>query len=86
MVQVLLLWDRVMGFDTLLVLAIAAVGLFTWRGHMLRSSRGRREAEAALQHFVGVRAVPLLQSVLFLCGGSASGGVGADMEPAVYRF
>ena len=80
--QVLLLWDRVIGFDTLLVFAIAAVGLFTWRAHMLRCCRGRREAEAALQHFAGVRVAPLLQSVLFLCSGSAAGVAGIDLEDA----
>lgn len=79
-VQVLLLWDRMIGFDTLLVFAIAAVGIFTWRARMLRSCCGRREAEAALQHLAGVRAVPLLQSVLFLCGGSACAALGIDME------
>jgi hypothetical protein len=76
--QVLLLWDRVIGFDTLLVFAIAAVGIFTWRAYMLRTCCERREAEAALQHLAGVRAVPLLQSVLFLCGGTAGSTVGKD--------
>lgn len=76
----LLLWDRVIGFDTLLVLTIAAVGIFTWRAHMLRSCSGCQEAQAALQHLTGVRAVPLLQSVLFLCGGSAASALGIDMD------
>lgn len=79
-VQVLLLWDRVIGFDSLLVFAIAAVGIFTWRAHMLRSCSTCHEAQAALQHLAGVRAGPLLQSVLFLCGGSAAAAVGIDAE------
>lgn len=78
--QVLLLWDRVIGFDTLLVFALAAAGIFIWRANMLRSCRGRKEAEAAVQHLAGVRAVPLLQSILFLCSGSASSALMVDME------
>jgi hypothetical protein len=86
--QVLLLWDRVIGFDTLLVFAIAAVGIFTWRAYMLRSTSDRHEADAALQHLAGVRAVPLLQSVLFLCGGRAGStpGIGNKDSDVVYTI
>eukprot|EP00892_Ulva_mutabilis_P004903 jgi/Ulvmu1/2785/UM140_0015.1 len=67
--EVLLLWDRVIGFDSLLVLPAAAAALFAWRGCMLRECTCAGEATAALQHLSQVQIIPILQGLLFLTGG-----------------
>lgn len=66
--QVLLLWDRVIGFDSLLILPVAAAAILAWRGAMLRECTCKAEAEAVLQHLTQVQIVPLVQTLLFLIG------------------
>jgi hypothetical protein len=85
--QVLLLWDRVVSFDSLFVFAVAAAGILAWRAHMLRGCRNAQEVEASLQQLKGVRVVPLLQSILFLCGGSSpAAGLASDSGDAFYAL
>lgn len=71
-VQVLLLWDRVIGYDSLLVLPLAAAAVLAWRGAMLRECSSAEEAAAVLEYLSQLQIVPLLQSLLFLTGSSGS--------------
>lgn len=63
-----MLWDRVIGYDSLLVLSVAAAAVVAWRGAMLRECSSAEEAAAALEHLTQLQIVPLLQSLLFLTG------------------
>jgi hypothetical protein len=72
--EVLLLWDRVIGFDSLLVFAVAAAGLFAWRASLLRDCGDEQEARAVLEDMAGVQIVPLLQTVLFLSDAKGEKG------------
>jgi len=63
--QVLLLWDRVVGFDSLLPLAVLAAAVFSFRQHALRSTRTASEVTEVMEHINTLKVVPLLQHVLF---------------------
>jgi hypothetical protein len=63
--QVLLLWDRVVGFDSLLPLAVLATAVFSFRQHALRSARTMSEVMEVMEHINTLKVVPLLQHVLF---------------------
>ena len=64
--EVLALWDRVVGCDSLVLLPIAAVALLAWRCAPLQACASASEVETVLQHMSCVRIVPLVQGLLFL--------------------
>ncbi|GLD99282.1 hypothetical protein PINS_up008000 [Pythium insidiosum] len=66
--QLLLLWDRVVGYDSIEVLAVAAAALFHFRADELATSGVARleDARALFAELLDVRIVPLLQEYLFL--------------------
>lgn len=70
--QVLLLWDRVIGFDTLLPIALLAVGVFRFKRTALLACRKVSTAEEILADLTPVRVVPLMQDALF-CAAPADG-------------
>jgi hypothetical protein len=47
---VLLLWDRVVGFDSLLPLPVLAVAVFSFRGDALRCARSGAEVLEVMEH------------------------------------
>eukprot|EP00041_Stephanoeca_diplocostata_P038176 m.1481930 g.1481930 ORF g.1481930 m.1481930 type:complete len:539 (-) comp25178_c0_seq22:2789-4405(-) len=63
--QVLLLWDRVLGWDSLLVLPLLAVAIFAYRKHDLLAATSARQAEKLLTDCVALNSIALLQSFLF---------------------
>lgn len=63
--QVLLLWDRIVGFDSLHVLPVLSFALFALRQRALAKARSRREAEFIMADCRSVAVVPLLQYALF---------------------
>ena len=64
--EVLLLWDRVLGFDSLELLPLLAAAIFVFRKADLCAAQSMDEVESLLEEFGGLKVVPLLQQVLFL--------------------
>ena len=63
--QTLLLWDRIVGCDTLLILPVLAVSVFRFRRSRLLRSLTARQAEKILADCVELNAIALLQFALF---------------------
>ncbi|CAH8848529.1 unnamed protein product [Trichobilharzia szidati] len=63
--QVLLLWDRILGFDSLEILAVLAVAIFSYRRANLLSVKTTNEVEAILADLTPLRVISLLQMVIF---------------------
>ncbi|EFJ43152.1 hypothetical protein VOLCADRAFT_119175, partial [Volvox carteri f. nagariensis] len=68
--EVLLLWDRVIGLDSLLPLPLLAAAVLCFRRHVLLSCTSPLEVVSALSDVSQLRVVPLLQAVLFPGPGS----------------
>ncbi|KAI6657960.1 TBC1 domain family member 19 [Oopsacas minuta] len=64
--QVLLLWDRIIGFKSLLLLPIAATAIFEFRSSNLMQVQRSEEAEAVLYNLNHVAIIPLIQQFLFV--------------------
>ena len=66
MSQVLLLWDRILGFDTLELLPLFAAAVFAFRRNALLQVESSKDAVVVLEDLKAISAVPLLQCVLFM--------------------
>lgn len=64
--QVLLLWDRVVGFDSLLPLPVLAASIFAFRASALMQAQDADRARRILMDPSKLQVVPLLQAVLFV--------------------
>ena len=65
MEQVLLLWDRVLGFDSLLLLPALAVAIFAFRSRTLLVAESAEEVVEIMADPGRLQVVPLLQFFLF---------------------
>ena len=65
--EVLQLWDRVIGFDDVMLLPAAAAAVLAWRSQALRACGSAAEVSEVLRDLEQIRIVPLLQALLFLC-------------------
>ncbi|RLN74905.1 hypothetical protein BBJ28_00015186 [Nothophytophthora sp. Chile5] len=63
--QVLLLWDRVVGYDSLELVAIFAAALFHFRANELERVTSREEADDLFAELIDIPVVTLLQGYLF---------------------
>ncbi|RUS90119.1 hypothetical protein EGW08_002086, partial [Elysia chlorotica] len=63
--QVLLLWDRILAFDSLEVLPVLAVAIFSFRKTNLMKVQTFNAAEAVLADLFTLQVIPLLQLALF---------------------
>merc|ERR1711972_661632 len=63
--QVLWLWDRVIGFDSVQLIAVLAAAVFAFRSRVLLSSRSPEDVELVFSDISSLRALPLLQGFLF---------------------
>jgi hypothetical protein len=63
--QVLLLWDRVVGFDSPEIIAYLAAALFHFRASELLHATTREAVDELFAELLEVQVVPLLQSYLF---------------------
>jgi hypothetical protein len=63
--QVLLLWDRIIGFDNLNVLPILAAALFAFRSDSLLAAEDAAEVSEIMSEFKRIKIVALLQHFLF---------------------
>ncbi|KAK9823267.1 hypothetical protein WJX72_001466 [[Myrmecia] bisecta] len=76
--QVLLLWDRIIGFDSLLPLPLLAVALISCRHQVLLGCDTGAEAVEAMSDMSQLKVVPLLQGLLLAAeaaGYLTAGGV-----------
>lgn len=64
--EVLLLWDRVVGYDSLELVAIFAAALFHFRADELEAAASKDDIEEAFAELIEIQVVPLLQEYLFL--------------------
>ncbi|CAD5123718.1 DgyrCDS12037 [Dimorphilus gyrociliatus] len=63
--QVLLLWDRILAYDSLEILAVLAVAIFSFRKTNLLQIQSFQAAEAVMNDLTGLKVIPLLQLTLF---------------------
>lgn len=65
MAELLLLWDRIVGFDSLLPVVLLAVAVLVVRRKVLLAAGSPADVSAALEDISQLKVVPLLQSLLF---------------------
>ncbi|KAG2373858.1 hypothetical protein C9374_011743 [Naegleria lovaniensis] len=63
--QLLLLWDRILGFSNLYILPILAVSIFLFRSKYLLKVTSKQEILDIFSDFTVVQVIPLLQMFLF---------------------
>uniref|UniRef100_A0A8C6X9U2 TBC1 domain family member 19 n=2 Tax=Elapinae TaxID=42168 RepID=A0A8C6X9U2_NAJNA len=68
--QLLFLWDRILGYNTLEILAVLAAAVFAFRAGNLMEVTSLAAAEAVLADLSTLKVMPLLQIFLFATGSS----------------
>ncbi|XP_016372276.1 TBC1 domain family member 19-like [Sinocyclocheilus rhinocerous] len=63
--QLLLLWDRILGYDSLEIVAVLATAVFVFRAENLMEVTSLASAEAVLADLSTLKVMPLLQIFLF---------------------
>ncbi|KAL0040686.1 hypothetical protein WJX79_001665 [Trebouxia sp. C0005] len=63
--EVLLLWDRIIGFDSLLPLPLLAVAVIAFRRQVLLTADSREQIMSIMEDLSQLKVVPLLQGILF---------------------
>lgn len=63
--EVLLLWDRIIGFDSALIVSLLAAAIFVFRKEQILEAKSAEEAQELFQDGNKLRVVPLLQHFLF---------------------
>jgi len=63
--QVLLLWDRIIGFDTLEIVPVLAVAVLIFKSEMIMCCKSEEEIKDVLEDGKRLKVVPLLQAFLF---------------------
>ncbi|KAM9501058.1 TBC1 domain family member 19 [Clarias gariepinus] len=63
--QLLLLWDRILGYESLEIVAVLAAAVFTFRAENLMEVTSLASAEAVLADLSTLKVMPLLQIFLF---------------------
>ena len=63
--QTLLLWDRILGFDSLELLPVLAAAIFAYRAKWLMQAADSDKVGRTLQNLTALKVVPLLQLFLW---------------------
>ena len=63
--QTLLLWDRILGFDSLELLPLLAVAIFAYRSSWLLQATDAERVDRILNNTASIKVVPLLQLFLW---------------------
>ena len=63
--QVMLLWDKILAYDSLEILAVLALGIFSFRKVNLMQIQSHAAAEAVLADLTSLKVVPIIQLALF---------------------
>jgi hypothetical protein len=69
--QTLLLWDRIVGYDSVLPIAVAAAAVIAFRKDALMRAASAEEAREAVEDLSSLQIVPLLQAFLWRDGDGA---------------
>jgi len=72
--QVLWLWDRVVGFGSVQLIAVLAAAIFAFRARLVLSAKVVEDVELIFQDLTALQAMPLLQGFLFASDLSSGGG------------
>ena len=64
--QVLILWDRIIGYDTLEILPMLACSIFLFRSAALQEGYTEEGVHEVFEDASKLKVVPLLQQFLFL--------------------
>lgn len=75
--QVLLVWDRVIGYDSVLPLAIAAAAILSFRRDALLAAKTPAHVMEAVEDLSQIQIVPLMQDFLFRDGLGTEGTAAA---------
>ena len=62
--QLLLVWDRIIGNDSLLVLPVLAAAIFAFRKKALMAATCAEDIEEALEDLQELKAIPILQAFI----------------------
>jgi len=63
---VFLIWDRVIGYDSLEMIALVAAALFIYRGDAIMKTTSLEEIEDLFYDMSHIKVIPLLQHFLFV--------------------
>mmetsp|Transcript_15878 Transcript_15878/g.24447 ORF Transcript_15878/g.24447 Transcript_15878/m.24447 type:complete len:80 (-) Transcript_15878:83-322(-) len=66
--QIFLLWDRILGFESLEILPIFAASIFVFRANLILNCQNQDEYEELFNDLSNIKVVPLLQHFLFASG------------------
>ena len=66
--QIYMLWDRILGFETLEILPIFAASIFVFRANLILNCQNQDEFEELFNDLSNIKVVPLLQHFLFAHG------------------
>jgi hypothetical protein len=64
--EVFLIWDRVIGYDSLEMIALVAAALFIYRGDAIMKTTSLEEIEDLFYDMSHIKVIPLLQHFLFV--------------------
>lgn len=68
------LWDRVVGFGSVQLIAVLAAAIFAFRARLVLSAKVVEDVELIFQDLTALQAMPLLQGFLFASDLSSGGG------------
>jgi hypothetical protein len=63
-----LLWDRIIGFDSLELLPILAAAIFVFRANLILNCQSREEFDEIFYDLSQIKVMPLIQHFLFATG------------------
>ena len=71
--QVLLLWDRVLGYDSTEIIALFAAAVFVFRGKVIANAKSLEDIEVIFADISHLKVMPLIQELLW--GEAGEGGM-----------
>lgn len=66
--QIYLLWDRIIGFESLEIIPIFAASIFVFRANLILNCQNQEEYDELFNDMSMIKVVPLLQHFLFAAG------------------
>lgn len=66
--QIFLLWDRIIGFETLEILPILAAGIFVFRSNLILNCTNQEEFDELFLDLSQIKVMPIIQHFLFATG------------------
>lgn len=66
--QIFLLWDRILGFESLEIVPIFAASIFVFRSNLILNCQNQEDYEELFNDLSMIKVVPLLQHFLFSSG------------------